>query len=177
MYQYLNFCVYILFYVIHDTFAYAWNGTYNFIVFIFFGIFFFIFLSLSGYMFCTTRYYYLFIRFSSPNSLFIHFVLSFCPSVGTVGLYSGYEAIICGYKLGKQYAMAVTEQEDLCRQNRKSFFFSSVSFFPSNIFSITLLMPLLPLSLSLRLHSHSFGVCVRMHICRFSISKRLRQLP
>lgn len=81
----------------------------------------------------------------------------FCSS-GALELYSGYEAIICGNKLGKQYAIAVTEQEDLCRQNRKSFFSSSVFlvFSSSAHFSVMLLCccchfalsPPLPLDLS-----------------------------
>lgn len=117
-------------------------------------------------MLCTTRYYYLFIRFSFPNSLFIHFVLFFVGWLaGTLKLYSGYEAIICGNKLGKQYAMAVTEQEDLCRQNRKSFFSSSsfLSFFPSIAF-IFFFMLLLPRFLS-PFFAHSACVCV--YVCIF----------
>lgn len=61
--------------------------------------------------------------------------------------------------------MAVTEQEDLCRQNRKSFFSSSVFliFFPATIFfeigAVAATFPTLSLSLSLCL-----GLFLRVYV-------------
>lgn len=113
---------------------YAWNGTYNFIVFIFSrNISFFSFSRSFSHSYVKIKYDILhshpfFLLFGSLSSTLFSFSVFpklklklECCTVAT-------RPSFVETNLGKQYAMAATEQADLCRQNRKSFFSSPFRF-------------------------------------------------